>query len=203
MEIYKGFGEAIGQAHYSIDLAWLLHSDNQLDAAEEAAFRAIDLLPEEGEQFRVCESHRILGEIYQSKGETEKAIHHYEAAIGIASSFDWYDNLFWAHYRLAGLFRDEGRLDDAQAHVEHTRSYTADNPYYLGYSMEEQAWVWFEQCRFEEARSEALRAANVYEKFGATKRTEECRTIIQRIQEELDGSFVSGQSTLSRGCEPL
>ena len=55
---------------------------------EEAALCAIDLLPEEGEQFRVCESHRALGQIYHSKGNTEKAIDHFEVAFGIASPFD-------------------------------------------------------------------------------------------------------------------
>jgi len=69
--------------------AWLLHSDNQLDAA----FRAMDFLPEKGGH-RACESHQILSRVYQSKGENEKAIHHLEVSLGIASSFGWYDELF-------------------------------------------------------------------------------------------------------------
>jgi hypothetical protein len=38
--------------------------------------------------------------------------------------------------------------------------------------MELQAWVWYNQHRLEEARSEALRAADIYEKLGAAKDVE-------------------------------
>jgi tetratricopeptide (TPR) repeat protein len=47
--------------------------------------------------FRVCQCHRLLGDIHYSKGETEKAIDHFETALGIASSFNWHDQLFWIH----------------------------------------------------------------------------------------------------------
>jgi tetratricopeptide (TPR) repeat protein len=79
-DILERLGDTVEQADCLVKLAFLLRSDNQLDAAEEAAFRAIKLLPEKGNQYRVCESHQILGEIYESKGETEKAIHHYETS---------------------------------------------------------------------------------------------------------------------------
>jgi hypothetical protein len=65
-------GDAAGQAQCLTDVARLLHSNKQLGAAEEAAFRAIDLLSDKDEQFLVCESHRILGGIYHSRGETER-----------------------------------------------------------------------------------------------------------------------------------
>jgi tetratricopeptide (TPR) repeat protein len=165
-----------------IALAWLLRQDRQFDAAEEAASRAIGLFPEKGEEYRVCKSHRILGYIYQSKGETEKAIHHFEVALGIASAFDWHEEPFWIHYRLAGLFYDEGRFDDAHTHIERAKSHTANSAYNLGYAMEMQAWVWYKQHRLEEARSEALRAADVYEKLGAAKDVEDCRTLLRDIQ---------------------
>ena len=70
LEIYEQLGDPISQARCLIDLAHLLDEDNQLDAAEEAASRAIDLLPE-GKKFLVCKGHRALGVIYRSKGETE------------------------------------------------------------------------------------------------------------------------------------
>jgi tetratricopeptide (TPR) repeat protein len=138
LEIYEQLGDT-GTGRVFDQTRRLLHSDKQLDAAEEAAFRAIDLLPGKGEQFRVCGSHRVLGDIYQSKGEIKKAIHHFELALGIASSFNWHDQLFWVHYKLAGLFQDEGRLDDAHAHVELAKSHTVDSTYNLGYAMELQA----------------------------------------------------------------
>ena len=85
-DIFKRLGDTTRQAGCLIDLAWLMHDDKQLDAAEEAAFRAIDLLPEKGQQSRAGYSHRVLGSIYRSKGETEKAIHHLEVVLEIASS---------------------------------------------------------------------------------------------------------------------
>jgi tetratricopeptide (TPR) repeat protein len=180
-----------------IKLAWLFQSDNQLDAAEEAAFRAIDLLPEKGEQYRVCKSHRLLGDIYQSKGEIKKAIHHSEVALGIASTFNWHDDLFWVHYKLAGLFRDEGRFDDANDHIERAKSHTVNSAYNLGRAMEEQARVWYRQRRLEEARSEALRAPDIYAKLGAAKDVERCQKFAQRIQDELNTAVASGQSGLN------
>ena len=79
-EIFGRLKDAVGQARCLIDLAWLLDSDKQLDAAEEAASRAINLIPEKGHQSLVCETHRVLGEIYRSSGEREKAIYHFEVA---------------------------------------------------------------------------------------------------------------------------
>jgi len=108
LEIFKRLGDTGQQADCLIKLASLLGSDKQFNAAEEAAFRAIALLPEDGHQFRVCESHRVLGDIYRSKGEIEKAIHHLRIAIAIATPFNCNDNLFWAHYKLAGCFAMKG-----------------------------------------------------------------------------------------------
>ena len=44
--VYERLGDMANQAQCLIYLAWSLRSENQLDAAEEAASRAIDLLPE-------------------------------------------------------------------------------------------------------------------------------------------------------------
>jgi tetratricopeptide (TPR) repeat protein len=77
-------------------LAWLLYYDKQLDAAEETASRSINLLPDNSEQFTVCQGHRLLGNIYRSKGEAEKAIDHLEAALKIASYSNWQSALFWS-----------------------------------------------------------------------------------------------------------
>jgi len=35
--------------------------------------------------------------------------------------------------------------------------------------MKRQAWVWYDQHRLKEAKSEALHVVDVYEKLGATK----------------------------------
>ena len=194
--IFERLGDTVGQAQCLIRLACSLCPDNQLDAAEEAASRAIDLLLEKNEQFRVCESHRALANIYKSKGDTEKAIRHFEVALEIASPFDWHDILFCLHYELAGLLHDEGRFDDANAHIERAKSHTADSVYRLGLAMQEQARIWYDQHKLEDARSEALRAADIYGTVGALKDVEDCRSLLQKIE---SNSVASGRPTFD--CE--
>ena len=185
MEIYERLGDTSMQVDCLNTLASLLRKDKQLDAAEEAASRAIDLIGEKGNQFRLCESHRTLGAIYQYKGETEKAISHLKMALEIATPFDWQAALFCNHVSLARLFRDEGRLEDAQTHIEHAKPHTTHSPYYLAHTMRLQASVWRKQRRLNEARSEVLRAADGFESLGATRDLELCRELLQDIQKEL------------------
>ena len=169
-EICERLGETGEQARCLIELAFLLREDEQLDAAEEAVSRAINLLPEKEEQFLVCECHQVLGVIYHSKGETKKATHHLEVALGLASSFNWLFLLFWIQYWMAVLFSDEGRLDDAHAHVEHAKLHATNgnDTYLLALAMWQQAIFWHKQHRFEEAKSEVLRALEAFEELGAT-----------------------------------
>ena len=189
------------QADCLVNLAHVLCEDKQLDAAEEAAFRAIDLLPEEGERFLVCLGHRVLGDIYGSKGNTEKAIHHYEVALEIASSLNLDNQLFWVHYALAGLFFGEDRFDNAHAHIENAKSHTINDTYKLGRAMELQADFWYNQGMFEKARSGVSHAADIYEKLGAAQDLEDCRRLLQRIDEELNSPIVSDESDVDG--EPL
>ena len=192
--VYERFGDVTAQARCLRDLAWLLCEVKQLDAAEEAASHAIELLAEKDERYLVCGSHRVLGNVYRFKGDREKAIHHFEVALGIASSFSWLHELFQVHFSLTQLFLDEGKFDDAQAHVEHAKLHAVDHAYYLGCAMALQARVLYKQRRVEEARSEALRAVGVFENLGAAKKMEDCRNLLRDIQKELDGPIVSGQS---------
>jgi len=191
--ILERIGDTVGQARCLIKLALLLCDDQQFDAAEEVASRAIGLITERGNQSLVCESHRVLGNIHRSEGETEKAIHQYEVALKIASSSNWDGGLFQIHHTLARLYHDEGRFDDAQAHIECAKLHTANSAHNLGCVMEMQAKVWYMQHKLEEARSEVLHASDVYEKLGATKDVEACRTLLRDIQEELDAAVASGQ----------
>jgi tetratricopeptide (TPR) repeat protein len=124
-------------------------------------------------------------------GERDKATHHLEVALGIASSFGWDEALFWVHYWLAWLFFDECGFDDAHAHIERAKSHTTNSVYNFGYATEMQARIWYEQHRLEEAKTEALRAADVYERLGATKDMEDCRTLLGDIQEELNAAAAS------------
>jgi len=197
--IHEQLGDTVEYAWSLNDLAWLLHQNKELDAAEEAASRAIDLVSEKGEQYLVCGSHRALGSIYRSKGEREKAINHYEIVLEIASSSNWKDQLFWAHYGLAGLFLGEGRFNDTHNHIERAKAHVVNNPLNLGRAMELQAELYYEHHRLEEARSEALRAAGVYEKLGAVQDLEICRRLLRLIKEEMNKPVASGQ--LDPNCE--
>jgi tetratricopeptide (TPR) repeat protein len=179
--IFERLNNVPGQARSLQDLAWLLHYDKQLEAAEEAASRSIKLLPN-GHQFLVCQGHRLLGNICRSKGETEKAINHFKAALGTASSFDWPSEMFWILYSLAELFSAQYRFDSAHAHVERAKSHAVYDAYCLGRVTELHAWIWYKQGRHEEAKSEALCAADVYGKLGAAKDVEECRELLRKIE---------------------
>ena len=184
--IFGRLSDTVEQARCLVELARLLCDDKQFEAAEEAALRAIKLLSEKGNQVELWDSHHALGDIYRTKGETKKAIHHFEAALGIASPFDWPDELFWTHYYLAALFRDQRRFDDANAHIERAKSHAVNSAYNLGHAMDLRAEIWYGQDRLEEARSEALRAIDVYERLGAAKDVENCRRLLRNIEKKMD-----------------
>jgi tetratricopeptide (TPR) repeat protein len=189
LRIFERLNNVSEQAQSWQQLALLLHHDNQLDAAEAAASRSIDLLSD-SEEFKICQGHRVLGSIYRSKGETEKAVSHFETALGIASSFNWDSEQFWIHYSLAGLFRDQGGFGDAHAHIDRAKPHAVNDAYGLGCAMELQANIWYEQGWLEEAESEALRAVDVYGKIGAVKEVEDCRKLLQ----EIEGPVTSDES---------
>jgi len=182
--IAEQLGSILGQAMCLEQLAWSLHGDGQLDAAEEAASRAIDLLLGKREQFVVCKCHRILGKICYSRGETEEAINHFETALRIASPFNWHDQLSQNNYELADLFFKEGRVDEAHTSIKRSKSHTTHDPYNLARAMQLQARFWYGQNEFEEAKSEALHAAEVFERLQAAKDLEDCRALLRRIEKK-------------------
>ena len=193
LEISNKFSCAARKIRSLKQLGWSLYDDNQLDAAEEVISRAIDLLPVKGEQFQVSECQRLLGNIYHSKGETEKAMNHLKTALRIASSFNWYGQLFWIHYSLAEVFFDKNWFDEAHAHVGRAKSYAIiiNTPYNLGRAMQQQARFWYRQRRLEEAKSEALRVADVYERIGATTDLESCENLLRDIEGEMENPVTS------------
>jgi len=186
LETYEKHGDTVGQAQCLNSLAWLLFGDNQLNAAEEAASQAITLSLDQGKQYQVCQCHRILGRIYHSKGVRGKTMNHLEAALKIASSFNWHSQQFWILYFLAQLFSDEGRFDDAHAHIERAKSHAINDTYNLARAMGLQARFWYKQCMFEEAKCGVLDAADVFEKLGAMKDVKDCRQLLQDIEGEID-----------------
>ena len=196
--IYERLGHTTGQAKCLNDLARLLFDDKQLDAAEDAASRAIVLLPHKGQEFQLCQSHRVLGNIYRSEGETKKATHHFKAALRIGSPFNWHHQLFWIHYSLALLYFDEDEFDDAHAHVERARSHAVDGSYNLGRAMEVQAQILYRQCRFQDAASEALGAKRIYEELGATTDVRSCRALLRHVEKAMENRM-KGRSDSSGG----
>ena len=197
LRIFGRLGDTEGQARCLKYLAQLLCEDNQFYAAEEAVLHAINIFSKKDNQFDLCQSHRVLGHMYRAKGKTKKAIHHFEVALGIASPFNWHSQLFVAHFDLAGLFRDEGRFDDANSHIERAKPHTVGSAYYLGAAMDMQAKIWYKQHRLEEARSEALRAIDVYQRLGAAKDVEGCRRLLRNIEKK------QGSPVASFNCELL
>ena len=189
-EISGRLGDTVEQARCLIELAWLLHSDKQVDAAEEVASRAIYLLPEEGEQPPRSKCHHILGTIYHSKGETEKAIHHLEIARGIASEFNWLNQLFWIHASLALLFFNEGRFDDAHAHVKSAKLHAISDhsAYSLACVMKLETEFLHRQHSSGEAKSEPLRPTEVLGKVGKAD-TEVARKFLLRIGRDTHGEM--------------
>jgi len=186
LKIYERLGDTEGQARCLIQLAGLFRGQEQLDDAEEAASRAIHLLPETGDEFWVCDFHKLLGLIYRSKGEIEKAVHHLETALEIASSFDWHTQLFEIHLSLVVLFLGEDRLDSAHVHAERAKLHAINDPYSLSQAMMLHATVLWRQYKLEEARSEALRAAEIFEKLGSSWGTSICGKILEAIQKRWD-----------------
>ena len=184
LQIFERLGNVVEQGNCLNHLAPLLYRDGQLDKAEEAATRAIDLLDGTGQEFLVCKSHRFLGDICSLRGEGEKAIQHYNTALEIASTSNWHGQLFNIHYALTRLFCDRGEFIDAQVHVEQAKFHAAGDTYQLGLATELRARIWHQQGRLEHATSEALRASELYEELGAAKDVGDCRELLREIEQE-------------------
>ena len=197
LEKFKRLGNTLGQANCLDELAWLLLDDGKLDAAKGVTLRQVDLLPEKGQEFQLCKSHRLLGVIYRLKREKQNATHHFETALTIASPFNWQDQLFRIHYEMAKLFRDEHEFDDANAHIEQAKSHTASDAYALGRGMEMQARIWYWQRRLQAAKCEALCALEICEKLGAGKDAGRCRELLQKIEQAVESRSVSSESDSS------
>jgi len=191
LRIYEQLGDITGQAYSWQELSWLLCNDNQLNAAEEAASKAIKVikLSNKGDWYLVCRCRRILGNIYFSKGEVECAIGYLKAALGIASYFNWHNQLFWGYYSLAQLFYNQSRFCDAHTLIEYAKFHVIHDIYNLGCVMELQARLQYTQCRFNEAKSDVLCAANVFKKVGAVKELEVCRIALLYIEEKTSRSL--------------
>jgi len=111
-------------------------------------------------------------------------------ALEIASLLNLNDQPFWIHHSLSKLFAGEGKFDDAQAHIERAKFHAIDDPYILARAMWLQARFWYSQHMFEEAKSEASHAADIYGKLGASQDLEGCRELLQLIDEQVKNPVV-------------
>ena len=118
----------------------------------------------------------------------EKAIHHFGLALEIASSSNWHEQLSLIHLSLAHLFSEEGRLDDAHAHLERAKSYAVNNPYDLVAVSFMRATLWEKQDMLEEAKSEASRVLESIEKLGATEDAVKIRRLLEKIEGSARGT---------------
>jgi len=182
LEVFKRLGDMVEQARCLANLALLFDSNGRFDAAEEAASRAIDLFSGEGDQSLLFGPHCTLGSVYKHKGDTEKAINHLETALGIASSSNLVNQLFSVHSSLARLFTEGNRFDEAQIHIERAKLHAVNSTYNLGLAMFLQAELWYRQDRVEEARSELLRAVDIFENLGAAGALGVCGDLLQDIE---------------------
>lgn len=99
---------------------------------------------------------------------------------------NWHGELYWAHHSLARALLHQGRFNDARAHVEQATSHAVNHAYNLGCVIELQAEILYEERMLEEARSEVLRAVEVFEKLGAAKDLERCRENLQWINRDVN-----------------
>ena len=191
LHIFEQLGETDKQIQCLIFLAAFLCKDNQLDAAEEVASRAMDLL-EDHDKDMLYRYHKVLGEIQQSKGNREKAIHHIEASLRIASALNLQDELSWTHLSLADLYLEDGKFNEAQVHIEHSKSHAGNDMSLLGCGVYVGARVLSAQNR-PEAKSEALRAIAIFEKLGNTDGVKEIRQLVKEIEEKVEESDGDGK----------
>ena len=204
LEISERIGQIGYQGESLVQLALLLHRDGQIDAAEAAASRAIELLPEKGEKYRICQSHRVLAEIYHSKGRREEAIHHFEKALGIATLFNWSNELFWINYNQVAVFLDECDFDNAHAHIARAKSHAPDDTLFLGFAVCLRARVLLQQGRSEDARADGSRALEIFQKLGAAKDIERCQGLLRDIEGSRSVSTVPVVPvSLQKLCEVL
>ena len=189
LEIFRQLTDAARQAECLSSLALLFLRNNQVETAEETASHAIALLPENSKQLIVCHCHQVLGEIYRVKRNREKALGHLQIALGIASSHNWDGEAFWIHRFLIMLFTTEGRFDDASAHLERAKLHAVNNASNSAHAVALQAYIFYHQRRFAEAKSEGLRAAEVFERIGGTDDAEAHRKYYGNMKTEESVAF--------------
>jgi len=183
-EMYENLNDTEGQENSLRCLALLLAKDGQVDAAEDAASRAIKLSSDEP---GLCQHHHALAHIYSARGEMEAAISHFKTALGIATSIDlWAIGASVLRCLVQTLLKG-GRLDGAQVHLERLKSDGANNLFSLGLAAAVEVCVWRRQGRFEEAEAEVSRIFCLFEEVGAPAEfLEFCQGFLREVEGKMN-----------------
>ena len=193
--MYEKLEDTVGQADCLLCLALLFVKDNQVDAAEAATSRAIDLPPDGPSQSQLNRYHHALGHISHRRGETEAAIDHLTRALEIARSLNSQHRQTGILGCLLGLFLEEERFDDAQVHLEQLKLHAASYPIHQGVAMFAQARIWRHAGKLEEARSEISRIISLYEQIGvSTRHMGHLEEEIQEVEKEINERDASDYS---------
>ena len=192
LEIYENLNDTVGQGDSLRVLAVLLSKDNQFDAAEKAASRAINLCSE-SDKDGLCQHHEIIGHIYSARGDTEAAVSHLKTALGIATSASSREIQASILRGLVQVLLQGGRFDDAETYLERLKLDGVDNLFSLGLAAAIQVCVWRRQGRFEEAESEVSRVFGLYEEAGAPAEfLEFCKGFLREVEGEANNPAGSG-----------
>ena len=190
-DIYERLGDRVGQADSLRCLALLFAEDGQADAAEEAVSNSINLSDEPNDS-DLCEYHHVIGHIRLSRGEMEAAISHHEKAIGIASSLNLQESQASIVRCLVKLLLEEGRLDDAQVHLERLKSDAANDLLSLALTTVIQVSIWRQEGRFEEAESELSRVTSMGQEIGVQADfLEYWKGFLRGVEEKVDNPVAS------------
>ncbi|RKU34011.1 hypothetical protein C6499_00205 [Candidatus Poribacteria bacterium] len=149
MEIYK----ALGRAHFSRDQvdaaisAWAkipeldpenifarielsdLFREQELYEQAIAQHQAIIELKTE-DPYRVCLSHREIGNIHQEKGDYEAAIQSYDAALALTAPGNWLRKDL--QHRIIGIYAADGNWEGLITHYQGKLETTPNDPERLG-----------------------------------------------------------------------
>jgi len=200
-EIYERFNNTAGRASLRY-LAQSLSKVAQVGTTE-AASRIINLSMDKYTQAQACKYHHTLGYICSSRGEIDTAICHLRTALGIASSFNSQEKQASILRCLVHLLLKEGKLDDAQVHLECLKSDAVSNLVSLGLATVTQVCVWRREGRFKEAESEVSRVTGIYEKAGAPADfLEFSKRFLQEVEEKINNPVNSDRQS-GDDCEPL
>ena len=80
------------------------------------------------------------------------------------------------------MFLDEDEPDDPLLHIKQAKSNALDNAHNLGLATAFQAEILRRQGRLKEARSEASRAVEIFEKIGASGDARACKDLLKEIE---------------------